>query len=147
MKGYLLDTSVVSILGPSRPDATEAFVSWARANNDRLYVSSITFFEITQGIAKLTRLGQHERARRFVDWRDDLSSQFGDRQLPVDQPVADIGGQMSDAAFGLGKHPGSLDVLIASTARLHDLVVLTRNVKHFAPLGVSLVDPLQQLPS
>jgi toxin FitB len=146
MKGYLLDTSVVSILGPARPDATESFVRWARTNDDRLYVSSITFFEIAQGIAKLTRLGQHDRARRFFEWRDNLSAQFGDRQLPVEQPVADMGGMMSDAAFGLGKHPGSLDILIASTAKFHDLVILTRNLKHFLPLGVDAIDPLVTLP-
>lgn len=144
--GFLLDTSVVSIFGPGRTDASDEFVAWARVMNDQLHLSSITIFEITQGIAKLTRTEQHQRAVRFTSWRDNLSAQFGERQLPVSQTVSIAAGQMSDDAFAAGRHPGFLDVLIAGTAKAHDLVVLTRNIKHFEPLGVTVVDPLARLP-
>ncbi|WP_374624909.1 type II toxin-antitoxin system VapC family toxin [Devosia sp.] len=143
---FLLDTSVVSIFGPGRREASDDLVAWVRQQNERLFLSSITIFEITQGIARLARAEQHQRADRFTRWRDDLAAQFGERQLPVDEAVAKVGGRMSDEAFGSGMHPGFLDVLIAATARVHDLIVLTRNVRHFGTLGVAVADPLERLP-
>lgn len=53
---------------------------------------------------------------------------------------------MSDTAFSRGRHPGVLDILIAATAQAHDLTLLTRNVRHFEPLGIEVVDPLLTLP-
>ena len=48
---------------------------------------------------------------------------------------------MSEAAIAIGRHPGLADIIIAATARVHGLTVLTRNLKHFIPLGIDCLDP------
>lgn len=146
-RGYLLDTSVVSVFGPGRRDLTAPFAEWARAKDDELYLSSVTMFEISQGIAKLARQGTDPRVPALELWRDGLSRQFGSRQLSLDEAIADIGGRLSDKGFALGRHPGFLDILIAATALANDLTLLTRNLRHFLPLGIDVVDPLDRLPS
>ncbi len=144
--GYLLDTSVLSLLAPGRtaPDATLA--NWMRAHNDRLYISAITVAEIEQGIRKLCRAGAVERADALTRWLDALIERGGDRILPFDARAGRIAGELSDQAIATGRHPGFADVAIAATAVANDLVVLTRNGKHFASLGVALIDPAGGLP-
>lgn len=146
MQGYLLDTSVASMFGPRRTDATPVLIEWMRTRNDVLHLSTVTAFEITQGIAKLTRIGAHERASEITKWRDGLVESFGVRVLPLGMAIATAAGSMSDAAFALGKHLGLADIFIAATARAHDLLLLTRNIRHFEPLGIAVADPLAGLP-
>jgi toxin FitB len=72
---------------------------------------------------------------------------YGDRVLPFDGSVALIAGGMSDRARAHGPAPGFADIAIAATARRHELTILTRNERHFAPLGVAVIDPFRALPS
>ena len=143
---YLLDTSVLSLLAPRRPDATPEFLDWVRSQDRSLFISTITVAEIEQGIAKLIRVGGSRRAEETAVWLRGALKEFGDNTLPVDVPVAHLAGQMSDAAFARGKHPGLADVFIAATAKVHDLLLLTRNMRHFQPLGIAIADPLAALP-
>jgi predicted nucleic acid-binding protein len=71
---------------------------------------------------------------------------YGDRILPVDPAISRIAGKLSDTARGQGHAPGFADILIAATAHHHELVILTRNVRHFEPLGVPVPDPFEALP-
>ena len=146
MAGYLVDTSITSMFAPGRPDVPADFATWMRARNVSLYLSTITVFEATQGIAKLERQGASERARRLAIWLDGLVVSFGPRVLCVDDPIARAGGKLADRAISIGRHPGAPDILIAATATAHDLVLLTRNARHFAPLGIDVLDPLVSLP-
>jgi hypothetical protein len=57
-----------------------------------------------------------------------------------------IAGALSDLARGRGHSPGFADIAIAVTARRHDLTILSRNEHHFAPMGISVIDPFQMLP-
>ena len=61
--------------------------------------------------------------------------------LAFDVDLARIFGPLSDKAIASGRHPGFADVAIAATAAAHDLIIATRNVRHFMPLGVPVVDP------
>lgn len=142
--GYLLDTSIVSTLYPGRPEATPELIGWLRSREEMTFFSSVTIFELTQGIEKLTRAGAHSRAAAFGRWVDDLIVDFGDRILLVDIDVARKAGSLSDAALAIGRHPGVTDILIAATAKVHDLLLLTRNVRHFEPLGIAIADLLIQ---
>jgi len=147
-KGYLLDTSVVSVLAPGR----EAFVpqplrDWLQAHHKQLYLPCIAVAEMAQGIAKLRRAGGAERADRLDRWLDGLLSAYADRILPLDAQASRLAGQMSDAAVAQGCHPGFADVAIAALAQNAGLLLLTCNLKHFQPLGVACADPLVTLPS
>jgi hypothetical protein len=144
--GYLLDTSVLSELAPARPAPPAGLAGWLRERTDRLYLSAITVAEIEQGIHKLRRVGGTERAARLTEWLEALLDSGGDRLLAVDLAVARRTGALSDKALSLGRHPGLADVAIAATALTHDLVVLTRNIRHFAALDVACADPFEQLP-
>lgn len=141
IKGYLLDTSVLSLVAPGKPAVDPAFAAWLRANADGLHVSTVTIVEIEQGIRKLRRTGAATRAETLRSWLDAWIEGAGDRILPFDTRVARIAGTISDRAMATGKHPGFADVAIAATAQAHDLTLLTRNAKHFAPLGVAMVEP------
>lgn len=71
---------------------------------------------------------------------------FQQRLLSFDESAAAAAGRLADNATAIGRHPGTADVLIAATAVANDLTLLTRNLKHFRPLGIDVVDPLEQLP-
>ena len=72
---------------------------------------------------------------------------YGDRVLAFDSATAQIAGALSDLARGRGHAPGLADVISAATARQHDLIILSRNERHFAPLDAQVIDPFKQLPS
>ena len=61
--------------------------------------------------------------------------------------VSRAAGKLSDTARGRGHAPGFADILIAATALHHELVILTRNVRHFETLGVPVLNPFEKLPS
>lgn len=147
VQGYLLDTSVVSVLAPGR----EAFVpislgQWLQSHHKELFLPAIAVAEMAQGIGKLRRAGGVERAERLDRWLDGLLATYSDRILPLDAQAARLAGQISDAAIAQGRHPGFADVAIAALAQRAGLLLLTRNLKHFQPLGVACADPLVQLP-
>jgi predicted nucleic acid-binding protein len=54
--------------------------------------------------------------------------------------------QGRDRALAIGRHPGFADVATAATASMHGLVLLTRNMRHFEPLGLTAIDPVVALP-
>lgn len=144
----MLDTSVVSVLAPGR----EAFVptpfgQWLQAHHQALFLPAIAIAEMAQGIGKLRRAGGAERADRLDRWLDGLLATYGDRILPLDAQAARLAGQISDAAQAQGCHPGFADVAIAAIAQQVGLLLLTRNLKHFQPLGVACADPLTTLPA
>ncbi|MEW6707670.1 MAG: type II toxin-antitoxin system VapC family toxin [Pseudomonadota bacterium] len=145
-EGYLLDTSVLSVLAPGKTTPDAALAAWLRLNSDKLYISAITVAEVEQGICKLRRAGGDERAERLTQWLDTLIAQGATRILALDAQVGRTAGALSDQAVSIGRHPGFADVAIAATAKVHGLTVLTRNGRHFEPLGVRIVDPLDRLP-
>ncbi len=131
---YLIDTDVLSAL--RRPDRNPEIVGWVSAQRAAdLYLSVVTVGEIERGIAR-------ERARNpgFADrlgaWLDNLLRLYSERILPVDTSVARRWGCLT------GEHGhGSADLLIAATALEHGLTVVTRNLRHFEPTGVAVLDP------
>ncbi len=142
-RGFLLDTCVLSALAPGKPAMDAGLAQWLRQHSDRLYLSAVTVAEIEQGICKLRRSGGVDRAARLSQWLDALVTQGADRILAFATDVARIAGALSDEALSAGRHPGFPDVAIAATAKAHGLVVVTRNSRHFAAMGVELLDPFQ----
>jgi predicted nucleic acid-binding protein len=111
-----------------------------------LFMSAVTVAEIEDGIAKLRREGARRKSADLTAWLDTVLHLYGDRVLAFDAATARIAGAMSDRARGLGHAPGLADIIVAATARHRGLTLLSRNVKHFGPLGVAVVDPFVNLP-
>ena len=127
--GYLLDTSVVSVLAHGR----EVFVpaplqDWLREHHKQLYLLCIAIAEMAQGIGKLRRAGGVDRADLLDRWLDGLLGTYADRILPLDAQVARLAGQISDAAVAQGRHPGFADLAIAALAQNAGLLLLTEVV-------------------
>ena len=131
---FLLDTDVLSAL--RRPDRSPGLIRWLHAQRlTDLYLSVITVGEIERGITQ-----QWQRnppfAQELARWLDRILAWYGDRVLPIDVATARRWGQLS-AILG---HSGA-DLLIAATALEHGLTVITRNVRHFHPTGIPVINP------
>lgn len=123
-----------------------ALIEWMDAHSPSLFLSVVTVTDIEDGIAKLRREGAARRNSHLAEWLEAVLHLYGDRVLPVDVPTSRIAGALADRARGLGQAPGFADILIAATARQHKLTILSRNLKHFEPLGVVVLDPFVALP-
>jgi hypothetical protein len=143
---YLIDTNVISAGAPSR-NASTALVDWMDVHSAALSLSAVTVSEIEDGIAKLRREGAARRSADLAAWWEAVLHLYGDRILPLDTATAKIAGALSDHARGQGQAPGLADLIIAATARRHGLTILSRNLKHFAPLDLPVVDPFAALPA
>ena len=128
----LLDTVVLSELRKRRP--SPKVMSWMRELPDNeAFISVVSVGEIKRGIAKSADAAF---AVELTRWLEDLLRFYSDRILPVTPSIARRWGRLS-ADLG---HDGA-DLLSAATAEVHGLTVATRNVRHFAPTGVALVNP------
>lgn len=143
---YLVDTNVISAGAPSRRTPT-ALVEWMDSHSASLFLSAVTVAEIEDGIAKSLREGARRKSADLSAWFEAVLHLYGDRILSFDSATARIAGSISDRARGLGRAPGFADIIIAATAQHHRLAILSRNVRHLAPLGVSVVDPFLKLPA
>jgi len=134
---YLLDTNVISELRKSERRATPAVRAWvsSRAPSD-LHLSAITVLEIEVGIGRLSRRDQTQAGRLRTWLEDDVLKVFAGRVLSIDVPVA-----RQAARLQVPNPRPERDALIAATAVVHDLTVVTRNVADFEPMGVAVVDP------
>nr|WP_237447811.1 type II toxin-antitoxin system VapC family toxin [Nocardioides flavescens] len=131
----MLDTNVVSALRMrGRNPAVEA---WASAIPvDELFVSAFTVAEIEAGVTRKERTdpAQGEILRSWLMSR--VLPAFAGRVLPFDLAAARV-----FATYRVPEHAPADDALIASVAEANGMVVATRNVAHFVPLGVGVVDP------
>lgn len=141
---YLVDTNVISALAPSkRADAAE-LVDWLDRASPRLFLSVISAAEVRAGITKAEREGATTKAERLTGWWHSIEHLYAEKLLPFDLACAHAAGRILDHAHA--HQPGFEDIAIAATAQVHGLVVLTRNMRHFEPLGVRALDPFVALP-
>ena len=141
---YLLDTNIISAVAPTRRDRPDALVEWIRDSSDRLFLSVVTASEVLAGIHRAERLGHDAKASRLRQWWTAVEHLYRRRLLPVDLDVARAAGGMIDRSRAIAS--GYADIAIAATAKVHGLVVLTANGRHFEPLGVRWIDPLKTIP-
>jgi predicted nucleic acid-binding protein len=147
MSSYLVDTNVISAGSPTRASADFArLVTWMDRHTDSLFLSVVTIAEIEDGISKARRDGAHRKAGRLADWLETVLHLYSSRILVFDVATARLAGALSDRARGQGHAPGFPDLVIAATAKLRGLTILTRNLRHFVPLAVSAHDPFAHLP-
>lgn len=142
---YLVDTNIISAASPARP-VPSALVEWMDAHSAMLFLSVVTLAEIEDGIAKSRRERAVGKSADLASWLETICHLYGDRILAFDAPAARTAGAISDRARGKGRAPGFADIIIAATAQRHGLTILSRNLKHFVPLGVAVLDPFLALP-
>jgi toxin FitB len=131
---FLLDTNIISELR-KRDSAHPNVARWvALTPAKEIGTSVIVLAEIRRGI-ELKRRHDPEQARSLDRWFGQMRRRLGDRVLPVDEPIAD--------AWAVLGTPNLLpiDGLLAATAKVHGLTVVTRSVDDFVRTGVSVVDP------
>lgn len=135
---FIVDTNVVSELRKARSGRADANVmAWTRSvDAARLFVSAITIMELELGVLLIERRDAVQGARlRF--WLDQqVLPEFAQRTLPIDLRVA-----QRCARLHVPNRRGEADALIAATALVHGMTVVTRNVVDFEPTGVPLLDP------
>jgi toxin FitB len=129
---------------PRRVDEAASVVQWMRQHDPLLFLSTITLTEIEAGILKLMRERKEARARQLTALRDGLVADFDNRLLPLDVEVALPVARLAEAIRPMVIE--RTDLIIAATAKVHGLTVLTRNVRHFLPTGVPAIDPVRSLP-
>jgi predicted nucleic acid-binding protein len=137
--GYLIDTCVLSEVWKPQPDA--GVMEWfSESLEDDLFLSALTLGELTKGLDRLP--AGKKRDRLVGDYRA-LRSRFSARILPVTDGVAERWGALTASAERAGKKVHVVDGLVAATALVAGLTVVTRNVADFAPTQVPLVNPFR----
>jgi hypothetical protein len=134
---FLIDTNVAS--EAAKPQPRREVMDWVeRQSQDSLWLSVATISEIDFGIA---RLAPGFRRTEFEFWRNDLVDAFGARILPIDVSVASTWGVIRARAAALGRTMPLMDALMAATAEVHGLTLVTRNVRDFEIWGGSVFNP------
>jgi predicted nucleic acid-binding protein len=130
----LLDTNVLSaVRKPGRHPQVKAWIAAQR--EQELFLSAITVGELERGL-ELQRRRDPGSASQLESWIRGVLAPFFDRIIPFGHDEARVWGLLSARTGNSGT-----DNQIAATALVHDAVLATRNVRHFASSGVSLVNP------
>lgn len=134
---FLIDTCIVSELIKPSPNAS--VVEWFRETDELdVAMSVMTLGELQKGI---DRLAAGKRRRQLVEFLDDIQRRFEHRLLPVTVEVARRWGTSCAEALARGTALSGIDALVAATALVNGLIVVTRNVRDFEPIGVRVLDP------
>ncbi len=132
---WLLDTNILSELRKGHR-ANEGVRAWfAEVREEELFTSVLVLGEVRRGIESIRRRDVPS-ALALEQWLMRMTTSFGDRILPVDSMVADRWG-----ALNVPDPVPTVDGLLAATALVHDLVLVTRNVRDVGRTGVRLLDP------
>lgn len=133
---FVLDTNIVSELRRIG-HANEGVVAWATATTqEQVYLSVITLLELERGILGAEARGRPE-ANVLRTWFDaDIRPRYSARALPVTADIA-----LRAASFAAERTVELADHLIAATALVHGLTLVTRNTRHFTHTGVRLLNP------
>ena len=132
---YLIDTNIISEVRKGH-QCDPNVAAWYSSVADReLYLSVLVVGEIRKGIER-ARAKMPAQAKALEDWLTTLTNSFADRILPIDQAAADEWGRMS------AKRPVStVDALLAATAKINGLTLVTRNTADVADLGAKILNP------
>ena len=132
--GFLLDTNAISETIKLRPNANVLSLLNSVPNSS-LYLSVLTIGELRKGdVAKRRR--HPSMTDRYGSWIDALEGAYSDRILPVDKAIATLWGELN-----ADRSRAAVDTLLAATAIVHGLTLVTRNVRDVDDLPVKLLNP------
>jgi predicted nucleic acid-binding protein len=135
---YLLDTNVVSEWVKPQPNPN--VVAWlAQAIENEIFISVCTLAELRLGVAWMPRGRRRDRLDLWL--RSDLPSRFDGRIFPVDVAIADAWGVIQARSRRMGRSIDVMDALIAATAEVYGMTVVTRDTADLAALGIPLLNP------
>lgn len=134
---YLYDTNIVSELTKKQPNANVvAFIEQVRTERKSAYLSVITVGEIIRGIEKVKRRNDLLQAEKLQQWYDNRLKNAVQSVLPFSEHCAKVWGKL------LAENPHNpIDKQLAATALVHDLCLVTRNVKDIELTGVKFINP------
>jgi predicted nucleic acid-binding protein len=135
---YLLDTNVVSECTKPRPNP--GVIEWlSQVAEDDVFLSVVTFAELRHGIE---RLPAGRRRRRLDEWlRGELALRFEGRIVLIDGAIADEWGRLVVRQEARGRPIAAIDGLIAATAQVHALTLVTRNAADFQISVKAVLNP------
>lgn len=135
---YLIDTNVISEARKGhRADAgVRRFFADAEQQRIPLFLSVITIGELRRGVELIRHRGDALQARRLERWLGSILADFASNILDIDSDIAQLWGHLCAP-----RAENALDKLIAATALIHGLTVVTRNHKHFRATGASVLNP------
>jgi predicted nucleic acid-binding protein len=134
---YLIDTNIISeVRKGAKCDRNVA--AWYESIADAdIYLSVLVLGEIRKGVER-ARPNDPAQARALEKWLTDVIKSFAERILPIDQAVADEWGRMS------AERPlSTIDALLAATAKMHGMTLVTRNIADVIDLGTDLLNPFE----
>ena len=139
---FVLDTNVVSELRKVRLGKADANVAtWTESVDAAdLFVSAITILELELGVLSIERKDAAQGAMLRAWLEQHVLPEFSGRTLPVDTAVA-----QRCARLHVPDKRGERDALIAATALVHGMTVITRNVADFKPTGVTILNPWEAM--
>jgi predicted nucleic acid-binding protein len=130
MSGYLIDTNVISEYNRD---------GMPHPGESSQYLSVLTLAEIEKGILLLDEGKRRQEVRQWFE--NDLPARFGGRILSIDKHVASVWARFIAPLLKQGRPLPTIDSLLAATALAHDLIFVTRNVRHFTGLQMPLLNP------
>jgi len=135
---YLLDTCIPSEV--PKPEPYPLVLAWLEAQSEEaLFRSALTIGELQRGLARLPKSHKKEMLSQWLV--EGLLPRFRGRILPLDEQVALRWGDLTAASQAAGRPLPAIDSLIAATALVHRLTIVTRNVDDMEPSGVSVLNP------
>lgn len=138
---FLLDTNVVSEW--VKPHPNPGVVSWlGEVDEEQVFISVVTIGELRHGIEGMQTGARRNRLDHWLT--DDLPLRFERRILAVEERIADTWGKIMVKSRKGGRRMAAMDALIAATALVHNLKLVTRNVSDFAMVGTVIVNPWSQ---
>jgi predicted nucleic acid-binding protein len=139
---YLIDTNVVSEArkGARANPGVASFLREVAERDEALYLSVVTIGELRRGIELIRHRGDESQAVLLEGWLHTVLRDYEDQILAFDADAAQVWGRLRVP------HPEhELDKQIAATALVHDLTVVTRNVRHFHGGGVRTLNPFTEV--
>jgi predicted nucleic acid-binding protein len=135
---FLLDTNVLS--ESSKPQPDDAVRTWLHSvDEDILFVSAITLAELRFGIERLAPGARRNSLELWLS--ESLIERLGPRLLVVDSAIAAEWGTLQAQTQARGRRMNTMDCFLAATARVHQLIMVTRDVDHFSSVGCELFNP------
>jgi predicted nucleic acid-binding protein len=134
---YLIDTNIISEVRKGTQCDPHVAAWYAAVDDGELYLSVLVLGEIRKGIER-ARAKLPAQAKALEDWLTTVTHSFAARILPIDKAAAEEWGRMS------AKRPVStIDALLAATAKVNGMILVTRNVTDVADLGADVLNPFE----